>query len=853
MKLLCCFDKRQQHVQKKKLQTSAEEDITAVYPDNYKTFGTIENIYEKYNITRLGKEQEVHTKHVDVPSPFKTNIVIQDELEPSRYIRIDFSGIHDSYYIGINEIHFKDPQGNHIPYQNIMVDGQEVDNEKVKPAFPPNGWWCVVDGDHSLVFDFGEVTHVKEIYFWCANAASTPKEMKITDGHFLPDYTGYKYDSELYFQLAGDVQDPMEMIFQGGLTFDEVIGMLNQDPPENQFKSFLSLDGKMQFVFYQRGSRTLALNYYFGGDNSCSQDVDMVNSTKPHKNTIDDVEYRALTLQELRGIRALILDKCLKEGWKSSRDNETILRPEDVNLYDLSKHLIKPLTEERNCSFKELFHSGHTKPMYYCSHWWGESVFDFISCIENHAQKNELDPQTATYWVCAHANRQHDLGVDLGNDPSQSSFNRAMQVAKGVLLVCDINAIVTSRIWVDFELYRTIVTSSKLDIVIHFNGMPHLIANDPLPNETPYQKNRRESNFPFQKVCRQLLSLELHKGESSMEIDKVRILNTMIEKRPLDSSNALERLFKNDTQCFKYQQDLHFYNLTNGALRAEMASKAVSIALSKEDQSLNNFHGFNLLDIISKDTTRTIIDLQDLASLDSVTDDVFAKLMGLATTPTLRKFVLNVVGCKNLTDACIDSISFPAFLKELDLNIGYAKNMSNEKLLDLPSKLPPSLETLKLNVCGYKTPDGNYLPPRYGSLMRELSKHISFSLKHFDFTTQINDSEEIESGVEGMYALLRELPSDLASLYVCVEQWDAFEGAMLVSMFELFPKNLKEVKIFLYSGDYVYDENMASIANCINTSMKQLSSLRIHTRSDARTGTYRVRNIHTVDEMKAFI
>ncbi|GFH55224.1 predicted protein [Chaetoceros tenuissimus] len=259
MKILCCFDKRQQQVQKKKLQTSAEEDVT-VYPENLNTFGTIENIYEKYHITRLGKEQEVHTKHVDVPSPFKTNIVIQDELEPSRYIRIDFSGIHDSYYIGINEIHFKDPQGNHIPYENIMVDGQEVDNEKVKPAFPPHGWWCVVDGVHSLVFDFGEVTHVKEIYFWCANAASTPKEMKITDGHFLPDYTGYKYDAELYFQLAGDVQDPTEMIFQGGLTCDEVIESLNSDPPENQFKSFLSLDGKSQFVFYQRGIPLMRLN-----------------------------------------------------------------------------------------------------------------------------------------------------------------------------------------------------------------------------------------------------------------------------------------------------------------------------------------------------------------------------------------------------------------------------------------------------------------------------------------------------------------------------------------------------------------------------------------------------------------
>ncbi len=57
---------------------------------------------------------------------------------------------------------------------------------------------------------------------------------------------------------------------------------------------------------------------------------------------------------------------------------------------------------------------------------------------------HNLDPSRAKYWVCAYANRQHDLGADLGSDPSKSSFNVAMKMAGGVFLVIDPKVVVTS-------------------------------------------------------------------------------------------------------------------------------------------------------------------------------------------------------------------------------------------------------------------------------------------------------------------------------------------------------------------------------------------------------------------------
>ena len=39
------------------------------------------------------------------------------------------------------------------------------------------------------------------------------------------------------------------------------------------------------------------------------------------------------------------------------------------------------------------------------------------------------------YWICAYANRQHDLGQDIVCDPMQTSFFKAMQLAAGVVIV----------------------------------------------------------------------------------------------------------------------------------------------------------------------------------------------------------------------------------------------------------------------------------------------------------------------------------------------------------------------------------------------------------------------------------
>ncbi len=340
------------------------------YEESGPTFGTIRDVPAIYDISRCGPENEVHVMTVDVPSPFKSSIRVDDVLEPSRYISLEFSGIHDSHYIGINQIIFRDVDGEEIPYRNIQVDGNDVDHDTVQPAFPPNGWWAVLDGDHSLVFDFDRVTHVKEIYFWCANAASTPKLMKISDSALIASNidNSNEYSAEYFFQLAGiPGTDPSTLKFKDGLTCEELVQSLNNTRPENKFGSFISSDGMSHFVFYEKGARTLAYNYYFGPEPEVA--INLANNARLDEGAeIPEVEYRAMSLNELRAVRAIIMSKCVNDGWVSSYDGRK-LTPEVVTLYDLNQSLILPLTEKRNCAFKELFSSGKSAPTVYVSHW----------------------------------------------------------------------------------------------------------------------------------------------------------------------------------------------------------------------------------------------------------------------------------------------------------------------------------------------------------------------------------------------------------------------------------------------------------------------------------------------------
>ena len=48
---------------------------------------------------------------------------------------------------------------------------------------------------------------------------------------------------------------------------------------------------------------------------------------------------------------------------------------------------------------QELLSSEACPPVWYCSHWWGEPIRDFVNCCQEHANVRRLGDQ-GSYWVC---------------------------------------------------------------------------------------------------------------------------------------------------------------------------------------------------------------------------------------------------------------------------------------------------------------------------------------------------------------------------------------------------------------------------------------------------------------------
>ena len=115
---------------------------------------------------------------------------------------------------------------------------------------------------------------------------------------------------------------------------------------------------------------------------------------------------------------AMIMRRCVAEKWIDFNGN--LLTPDSVTLYDVNRYIIKPFTVEKQISFVEALPStaGPQPPRFCVSHWWGETVRDFLSCLEqaildfrvNYKYEDDVRgggmTEGAPVWICAYANNQ---------------------------------------------------------------------------------------------------------------------------------------------------------------------------------------------------------------------------------------------------------------------------------------------------------------------------------------------------------------------------------------------------------------------------------------------------------------
>ena len=224
---------------------------------------------------------------------------------------------------------------------------------------------------------------------------------------------------------------------------------------------------------------------------------------------IHEVENRAITIQQLQDLVRDIETKVKEEKWVSTSPQALKpmkLKAKSVNLYDLVAWLVKPATAARRCSYVELVATGPQPTRWFTSHWWGEPVFQFVTCVVKHSEQRRLGINAA-YWVCAYANNQWDLASDLVANPAESSFRRALDVAEGTLSILDGSAIAYSRVWCNYEMFVTLEkakSASHLFDIYTFHahqprGITDGITEGDMRGASWWWEDRkwtREKNFP---------------------------------------------------------------------------------------------------------------------------------------------------------------------------------------------------------------------------------------------------------------------------------------------------------------------------------------------------------------------
>lgn len=262
--------------------------------------------------------------------------------------------------------------------------------------------------------------------------------------------------------------------------------------------------------------------------------------------TIPCTEERGINVAQMRLVWKYLQAHC--DSWLDWHGNQLGLLSSAINLYHVCDNLIRPITEEWKCSYVELVALQVQRPCWFLSHWWGEHVVMFLSCVEEHVKLHHL-PESSPYWICAYANNQHNIGSEISSDPTQSSFFKAMEIAVGTLSIIDHKAVSLSRIWCCFEIGITLQHHSekKFEMATAIEaGFAVVISDGPTTedevrgSEPEWQhrggryghKAHRELQFPKQPVFI-ALKTEIQDGSASYPEDRIRILNTLARQADL--------------------------------------------------------------------------------------------------------------------------------------------------------------------------------------------------------------------------------------------------------------------------------------------------------------------------------
>lgn len=441
--------------------------------------------------------------------------------------------------------------------------------------------------------------------------------------------------------------------------------------------------------------------------------VELLQQEFPFGSYIPETEHRGITVFQLRKVVTFAKKYCTKWHDLGGPSSGQKLDMESLNLYQLNEWLIKPACLQHQCAMVELFAKTKQTPDWFISHWWGEPIAEFLLCVEKHISVRALTAD-CPYWVCAYANRQHYLVEDVCADPRQTSFFKAMLLAKGVLLILDTVGPATPfrRVWCAFEEAVLMLgdesaggtcnkhtDSMLLDIattVVHrqpgkttSKKTAELITDGVAPTDEDFfhvggaekYKAEREASFPI-KIIKEGLHLELEKSEATNPADRLHILNCLVGR---------------EIEAFPPLDQHENYTKINRRLRAIFAVSTWRQAVESKGGSIVRELG--LAQVVAADVWREslYLNLAFARIIDNDLEDV-----SMALTSQLQRLELDLRACLMITDAGLANMAgyFPSLanLEYLKLTMSGCRMISDAGVTPLARKLPEKVTSLELNL-----------------------------------------------------------------------------------------------------------------------------------------------------------
>ncbi|CAE8656289.1 unnamed protein product, partial [Polarella glacialis] len=471
-----------------------------------------------------------------------------------------------------------------------------------------------------------------------------------------------------------------------------------------------------------------------------------------------------------------------------------------LNLYDLAPWCIKPATN----AMVELFSGSPRLPNWFCSHWWGEPLLDFVACIGRHCAVRQLCFQTTYYWVCAYANRQHALSEEISNDPKETSFYKSMCLADGVLLVLENVGPATpfTRAWCAYELFMALLDETRekppllLDTVAHTEafllwlrmrlncfclGAGTYVLTEGLtdaeasprdagfPGDAETFKSLRELCLPVH-VLEKGLNLKLQKAQATEEADRQHILNSVVgnplEQEPLSDHEQYNNM--NAQLGSKFALAGFRSAILNGsarrlgiakALRADRWLRRLELDIDRIPKELQA-EAFQVFVAGMPDslehlrlTWHNITADSNLAALaDKLPRGLkqlqlyfiaYEQVTDAGVAAVAKQLRLKFRFCSQVTDAGVAAVAnkLPSGLQQLQLNFNFCEQLTDAAVAAVANKLPSGLQQLHLDFSHFE----------------QLTDAAVVALQlDFSFCSQVTDA--------CVAAVADKLPSDLQKL-----------------------------------------------------------------------------------------